>query len=120
MKLLTWTIAVTLACGSGMVLAQAQKQEPPAGRVGLAPADKTKVSTVLSRSLIHDVKGARDHAQQTQRDVVSNTNAGGKGCVTNIGTPAPAENQRQIGSRYGTSHNDQVVAVRGSIISVCK
>ena len=99
------------------VLAQ-QKQEPPAGRSGLDPASKTKVANVMSRSYIYGDKQSRDLAE---RNVTHYGSAGSNGgCSTNIGTPAVTEGTQGIGTRYGADQNDQVVVVRGSVISVCK
>ncbi len=99
--------------------AMAQKQqEPPAGRSGLDPASRTKVNNVMSRSYIY---GDKTRRSQVEREVFNNNTAGnGSGCSTNIGAPAATEGTAGIGNRYGTSHNDQVVVVRGSVINLCK
>lgn len=111
-------LAIALALAAVPALAQQKQQEPPAGRSGLDPASRTKVANVLSRSYIYGDKQSRDMAERNVTNVTDTNGQGG--CTTNIGTPTVTEGTQGIGSRYGTSQNDQVVVVRGSVISVCK
>jgi len=74
---------------------------------------------VVSRSYL---RGDTRFSEKIERDVL-NSNAIGKnkdGCTVNVGTPMITEGVQGIGSRYGTSQNDQVTVVRGSVINVCK
>jgi len=117
------SLKIILACFalvfSISALAQ-KKQEPPARRLGLDPAGRTKVVNVVSRSYIRG--NAARSSEKIERDVLNSNsiNRNNDGCTVNVGTPAITEGVQGIGSRYGTSHNDQVTVVRGSVINVCK
>ena len=103
-------VVLGLACS----LAQAQ-QKPPAGRSGLDPASRNKVTNALARNYL----GEQDSRAAVEREMV--TGPSGKNCTTNVGTaPKVNEGTAGIGNRYGAGNADQVTVVRGSVINICK
>lgn len=102
------------AAASSSVLAQTPVQKPPAGRSGLDPASRTKVTNVLSRTRID----AEDTLATVDRKLV--TGPSGSSCATNIGAPKVPEGDSGIGNRFGTANNDQVIVVQGPVINLCK
>ena len=104
-----------LAMGLLCISAHAQ-QKPPAGRSGLDPASRNKVTNALARNYLTE----QDSRAAVERQTV--TGPSGKNCTTNVGNaPAIAEGTSGIGNRYGAGANaDQVTVVRGSVINICK
>jgi len=118
MKLPIAIVAFFLIFSAFSAIAQ-KKQEPPARRLGLDPVGRTKVVNVVSRSYL---RGDVRSSEKIERDVLNSNviNRNKDGCTVNVGTPAVIEGVQGIGSRYGTSHNDQVTVIRGSVINVCR
>lgn len=106
--------ACALVATASLCLAQSPVQKPPAGRPGLDPASRTKVTNVLSRARIE----ADGSSAVVERNLVTGPN--GSNCATNIGAPKPPEGASGIGNRFGTANNDQVIVVQGSVINLCK
>lgn len=102
------------AASSSAAFAQTPVQKPPAGRSGLDPASRTKVTNVLSRTRID----AEDTLATVDRKLV--TGPSGSSCATNIGAPKVPEGEAGIGNRFGTANNDQVIVVQGPVINLCK
>jgi hypothetical protein len=113
-RLAALCLACTCAAASLSVLAQTPVQKPPAGRSGLDPASRTKVTNVLSRTRID----AEDTLATVDRKLV--TGPSGSSCATNIGAPKVPEGDSGIGNRFGTANNDQVIVVQGPVINLCK
>ena len=94
--------------------AQAQ-QKPPAGRSGLDPASRNKVSNARARNYLTE----QDSRSTIEREMV--TGPSGKNCNTSVGAaPQINEGTAGIGNRYGAGNADQVTVVRGSVINICK
>jgi len=115
MKCVIQIIAIILLSITNPVAAQ-KKQQPPAGRSGIAPEGRAKIANVIARGYIHNKEKDRS---SVKNDAVNQNSIKGGGCIVNVGTSSDLENKK-IGARYGTSHNDNVTVVRGSVISVCK
>lgn len=102
--------ALCLLCAT----AQAQ-QKPPAGRSGLDPASRNKVSNAMARNYLTE----QDSQATVEREMV--TGPSGKNCNTSVGAaPQINEGTAGIGNRYGAGNTDQVTVVRGSVINICK
>ena len=111
MKIRIISMAVVMLACAGV---QAQ-QKPPAGRSGLDPASRNKVTNAMARNYL----GEQDSRAAIERETVSGPS--GKSCSTNVGTaPKLNEGTSGIGNRYGAGNNDQVTVVRGSVINICK
>ena len=105
---------VCAAASFSAAFAQTPVQKPPAGRSGLDPASRTKVTNVLSRTRID----AEDTLATVDRKLV--TGPSGSSCATIIGTPKVPEGEAGLGNRFGTANNDQVIVVQGPVINLCK
>ncbi|HBO39439.1 MAG TPA: hypothetical protein DD638_12340 [Pasteurellaceae bacterium] len=92
-----------------------------APRIGMSPLDRAKVHSVQAQNWARigtaeaDANNVSDSATTTS----GNSAIGSKNCTTNIGTTTV--NKGLSSGRYGpNSRSDNIVVVKGDVISLCK
>ncbi|MBN6065426.1 hypothetical protein HYE66_02990 [Aggregatibacter actinomycetemcomitans] len=96
-----------------------------APRIGMSPLDRAKIHSVQAQNWARmgtaeaDAEDVSDSADSNTPGGISSSIGGSRNCTTNIGTRSAAKGISS--GKYGPSRNsDNIVVVKGDVISLCK